>query len=129
MNVNPSSPSTSGLTAQDRMLLAEIAKSATRPGWKHKLTMAWTLLCFLMWGGMIFSIPFLMKARGLRICERHGSQWFPLAPTPDRDFLEPLLRSTGVGLFIMGVFAATWIWVRVRRDRRLHELLSKSYPP
>lgn len=128
MNVNPDSPSTLSLTTQDRLLLDEIAKSATKPRWKHRLFIAWALLGILMWGGMIFSIPFIMKARELRICERHGSQWFPLAPTPDHDFLEPLLRSTGLAVFIVGALAVAWMWVQVRRNRRLHQLLSKAYP-
>jgi hypothetical protein len=42
--------------------------------------------------------------------------------------LEPLLRSTGLALFIVGVLAVMWMWVQVRRNRRLHELLSKRYP-
>jgi hypothetical protein len=121
------SPDT-GLTTRDRTLITQVAKSATRPMWKHAFHAIGALALFSGLGAIIYSVPYLMKTHGLRVCERHGSQWFPLAPTPEHDFLERLLWSTGAFLVLAGLVIAGMIWFETRRIRRVYELLSKALP-
>ena len=120
--------SDSTLTSEDRALIADIAKEATKQGWENLLTIASLLLFFVGAGAAQYRMSYLMNARGLRVCERIGSQWFPLPPRPDVYFLDQLLWTTGAFLCTVGLFCAALMWVQMRRTRRLHKLLSRAYP-
>jgi hypothetical protein len=114
------------LTEIEQKLVSDIGALANMSLWKHVLKAGPGILLLLSMGALSYWIPSRMDSMDLRLCERRGSSWFPLAPTPDVDWIERIFWSMG-GLFVFAAFiTAGVVWAHVLRCRQIQHILFKA---
>jgi hypothetical protein len=114
------------LTELEQKLVSEIGALATMSLWKHVLKAGPGILVLVGMSTFFYWVPSRIDAMGLRLCERRGSNWFPLAPTPDVYWVEQHFLTMGA-VFAFAAFITTcMVWAHIFRYRQLHQILSKA---